>query len=58
MRTGSIAGVVSCLSEVPSRNTRTSSHSGRNRDTGSLSSNRPSSHSCIAATDVTGLVIE
>ena len=45
-------------SGVPSSHTRRSPSSGRNRETGSSSWNRPSSYSVISATLVIGLVIE
>ena len=49
---------VSGLFWLPPAHTRTSANAGMNCATGSLSSNAPSSHSSIAATDVIGLVIE
>ena len=58
MRTGSVAGTVSGLFWLPPAHTRASANAGMKRETGSLSSNAPSSHSIIAATEVIGLVIE
>ena len=58
MRTGSIAGRVTGLFWLPPAQTRASSNAGMKFATGSLSSNAPSSHSSIAATEVIGLVIE
>ena len=58
MRTGSVAGTVSGFCAEPRRYTRGSANEGTNRATGSFSSNAPSSHSIIAATDVMGFVIE
>ena len=58
IRIGSVAGTVTGLVGLPPRHTRMSANSGRKRAIGSLSSNAPSSHSNIAATDVIGLVIE
>ena len=59
MRTGSTAGRVIGLVLVPAAPTPARPRSaGMNFATGSLSSNAPSSHSSIAATDVIGLVIE
>ena len=57
-RIGSTAGTVYGLSAEPLSKTRTSANSGSQRLIGSVSSNRPSSHSIIAATEVIGLVIE
>ena len=58
IRTGSVAGTVTGLFWLPPAQTRASANAGMKRSTGSLSSNAPSSHSSIAATDVIGLVIE
>ena len=58
MAIGSSAGSVTTLAIAPPRNTRMSANSGSQRDTGSLSSKCPSSHSIIAATEVIGFVIE
>ena len=58
IRIGSVAGTVTGLFWLPPAHTRASANAGRKRATGSLSSNAPSSHSIIAATDVIGLVIE
>ena len=58
MRIGSTAGTVTGLFWLPPAHTRASAKAGMNFATGSLSSNAPSSHSIIAATDVIGLVIE
>ncbi len=58
MRTGSRAGTVTGLFWLPPAHTRASLNAGMNHSTGSLSSNAPSSHSSIAATEVIGLVIE
>ncbi len=58
IRIGSVAGTVNGLRIEPLSNTRTSANSGSQRLIGSVSSNRPSSHSIIAATDVIGFVIE
>ena len=57
-RIGSAAGTVCGTAGVPPRNTRTSANSGSQRLTGSLRPNAPSSNSCIATTEVIGLVIE
>ena len=46
------------LAIAPPRKTRMSANAGSQRDTGSLSSKCPSSHSIIAATEVIGFVIE
>ena len=58
MRTGSVAGTVSCRRSEPPAYTLTPAKEGMNELTGSVSSNPPSSYSIIAATEVTGLVIE
>ncbi len=58
IRTGSGDGTVTGLFWLPPAHTRASAKLGMKRATGSLSSNAPSSHSSIAATDVIGLVIE
>jgi hypothetical protein len=58
MRSGSVTGSVTGLSAVPPRQTRASANDGMKRATSSLSSNAPSSHSIIAATEVIGFVIE
>ena len=58
MRTGSVAGSVRGFNEEPSLYTRTSAKEGMKRLTGSFSSKAPSSYSIMAATDVTGFVIE
>ena len=58
MRIGSTGGTVSGLSAEPPLKTRASAKDGMNRATGSLSSNAPSSHSIMAATEVIGFVIE
>ena len=58
IRIGSVAGTVTGLFWLPPRHTRMSAKLSMKRATGSLSSNAPSSHSSIAATDVIGLVIE
>jgi hypothetical protein len=58
IRTGSVAGTVTVLSSGPPAYTRTPANEGMNALTGSVSSNAPSSCSIIAATEVTGLVIE
>ncbi len=58
IRTGSMAGTVTALMSEPPVNTRTSANDGMNLLTGSVSSNAPSSYSIIAATEVTGLLIE
>ena len=55
---GLAAGTVIGLLLRAARHTRASAKAGMKRATGSLSSNAPSSHSIIAATDVIGLVIE
>ena len=55
---GSGAGSVTTFAIAPPRKTRMSANSGSQRETGSLSSKCPSSHSIIAATEVIGLVIE
>jgi hypothetical protein len=57
-RTGSTAGSVTGFRADPPRQTRTSANDGTNRLTGSLSSKAPSLYNSIAATAVTGLVIE
>ena len=57
-RTGSAAGTVIGFCCEPPDQTRASANAGMKRATSSLSSNAPSSHSIIAATDVIGLVIE
>ncbi len=49
---------VSGLVNDPLRHTRVSAKAGTKRRTGSFSSNAPSSHSIIAATEVIGLVME
>ena len=58
MRTGSVAGRVTGLFWLPPAHTCASANAGMNFATGSLSSNAPSSHSSIAATEVIGFVIE
>ena len=58
MRIGSTCGSVTGFSADPLRQTLASANDGMKRATSSLSSNAPSSHSIIAATDVTGLVME
>src|SRR5262245_14411944 len=58
IRTGSTAGTVTGLTSDPPVKTLTSAKDGMNLLTGSVSSNAPSSYSIIAATEVTGLVIE
>ena len=58
IRTGSVAGTVTGRWSEPPVKTRTPANDGMNRLTGSVSWNAPSSYSIIAATDVTGLVIE
>ena len=58
MRTGSVAGAVTGLTEEPWRYTRTSAKDGMKRLTGSFNSKAPSSYNIMAATDVTGFVIE
>ena len=57
-RTGSVAGTVTGRRSEPPTNTRTSAKEGMNALTGSVSATAPSSYSSIAATEVTGLVIE
>ncbi len=57
-RIGSTAGTVNGAVIEPLTNTRASANSGSHRLISSVSSNRPSSHSIIAATEVIGLVIE
>src|SRR5215813_474419 len=57
-RIGSIAGTVNGTVIEPLSNTLTSANSGSHREISSVSSNWPSSHSIIAATVVTGFVIE
>ena len=58
IRTGSAAGTVTCRTSEPPVYTLTPAKDGMNELTGSVSSNPPSSYSIIAATEVTGLVIE
>ncbi len=58
IRTGSVAGTVTGRRSEPPVYTRTSANEGMNLLTGSVSSKAPSSYSIIAATEVTGLVIE
>ena len=58
MRIGSICGTVTGFSALPPFHTRVSAKEGMNRATGSLSSNAPSSHSIMAATEVIGFVME
>ena len=58
MRIGSTCGTVTGLSALPPFHTRASAKAGMKRATGSLSSNAPSSHSIMAATEVIGFVIE
>ena len=58
MRIGSIAGTVTGAVAEPRSNTRDDANAGIHRLISSVSSNAPSSHSIIAATDVIGLVIE
>ena len=58
IRTGSVAGTVTGLRSDPPAYTRTPANEGMNALTGSVSSKAPSSYSIIAATEVTGLVIE
>src|SRR5215475_6848510 len=57
-RIGSIAGTVNGTVIEPLSNTLTSANSGGHREISSVSSISPSSHSIIAATVVTGFVIE
>ena len=57
-RIGSATGTVSGFVAEPRRYTRASANAGMNRATGSVSWNAPSSKSIIAATVVTGFVIE
>ena len=58
MRIGSVSGTVTGLSDEPPVKTRASANAGMKRETGSVSSKAPSSQSIMAATEVTGLVIE
>jgi hypothetical protein len=58
MRIGSTAGTVNGLSTEPLSYTRRSANAGSHRLISSVSSKWPSSQSIIAATEVTGLVIE
>ena len=58
IRIGSVCGTRSGLAAVPPVNTGVSAKAGRNVLTGSMSSKAPCSHSIMAATEVTGLVIE
>ncbi len=57
-RIGSVAGTVYGRTADPLSYTRAPAKDGMNRATSSVSSKRPSSHSCMATTEVTGLVIE
>ena len=55
---GSICGAVTGFCADPATYTRVAANSGSHFEMGSFSSNAPSSYSIIAATEVTGLVIE
>lgn len=58
MRIGSVKPSKSGAVDDPRLNTFISANDGMNFDTGSVNCNLPSSHSIIAATDVSGFVIE
>ena len=55
---GSASGCVTGFKAEPPVHTRVSAKAGRKRATSSWSSKAPSSHSIIAATEVTGFVME
>jgi hypothetical protein len=55
---GSVCGAVTGFRAEPATYTRVAANSGSHLLIGSFSSNAPSSFSIIAATAVTGLVIE
>ena len=57
-RIGSVTGSVTGLRSEPPVHTRASAKAGMKRATSSWSSKAPSSSSIMAATEVTGLVME